>query len=145
MSGAGEDLERRCRELVNAKRMGDWDSEPVAFVEREIAVTLEQLDNLRRRHEVQSHSMTERECEIDSRILNLYPRPLHYTGQIWTERITMINKLVNTLVTLEGQQRRAAIEYDRRAEALHNRLLQLLNMRDQVHEPDGHPRDSTET
>ena len=44
----------------------------------------------------------------------------------------IIHQLTTALVTIDNQNRRMAVDYDKRMQTLHDRLLQLLNMRDQL-------------
>ena len=88
------------------------------------------------------HRLLGRECEIETRIMNLRPHPRNYLGNRWEERHKMINQLTTALVRIENHHRRIAVDYDKRMQALHDRLLRLLNMRDQLYLHDGHSEDT---
>ena len=54
----------------------------------------------------------------------------------------MINQLTNVLVRLEDQIRRVSVEYERRIQQLQSRLLELLNMHEQLNPENGNTSDT---
>ena len=74
--------------------------------------------------------------------MNLYPLPYQNLGSEWIDRTKLINQLTNVLARIDEHYRRNAAEYDKRMHLLHDRLLQLLNMREQLNQEDGHSPDT---
>jgi hypothetical protein len=142
MTRTAEDLEKKCRDLLRATRKEGEDATPATLIEREMELTLDHIQRLRRHDRRQRYRLLERECEIETRIMNLRPHRRNYLGNRWEERHKMINQLTAALVRMENHHRRVAVDYDKRMQALHDRLLRLMNMRDQLYLHDGHSEDT---
>lgn len=142
MSRTTDDLEERCRGWLRAAGKGGDGDMPATMIEREMALTLDHIDKLRRHDRRIRHELLERECDIETRITRLCPLPHIYVDPHWAARNKLINQLTNVLVRIEEHQHRAAVDYDRRMQTLHDRLMQLLNMREQLRHHDGHSEDT---
>ena len=110
---------------------------PGTFVERELALTLDHIQRLRQRDRRLRRGLLERECDIDTQIMNISPSAHRYMPHRWAEQSRMIIQLTAALAAVEDQRRRVNVDYDKRMQTLHDRLLQLLNMHAQLHQYDG--------
>jgi len=141
MRRVGKSLEERCRDLLTATWNHSRAATPATLLERELALTLDHIEGLRHQNQHSRFSLDHLRCDIESRMLNLQPLPRHYVGYRWAQQQQMINQLTNARVRLEESQRRLLVEYGNRMRELHDRLLELLNMREQVREDDGDSAD----
>ncbi len=125
-----ENLETRCRRLVNSQRAET--SDPASLIEHEIALTLEQIDSLRSQEHQLENRLTKREMDLKTRILNLKTPALEYDWDRWAKRKQMTHQLETSLVRLEQQFQGLAVEREKRLHTLQDRLLELWNRREQV-------------
>lgn len=131
----GDDLEKKCRELVRGDRQQS--NEPAALIRREIALTLHQIDVVRRQDEELRRQLEQQRLGIGSKILNLEPLP-HHSAQFWFERNRLMNQLKHTEIRLGQQSLRLALDSRKTLNDLHDRLLQLLNKHEQLDSSDLH-------
>ncbi len=127
---ASENLEARCRRLINRQRPET--SDPASLTEHEIALTLEQIDSVRSQEHQLEDRLTKREIDLKTRILNLKTPPLEYNWDRWARRKQMTHQLETSLVRLEQQFQGLAVEREKRLHTLQDRLLELWNRREQV-------------
>lgn len=124
-------LEKKCRNLLRRKDHVQDHAMPVALVDREMNLILDQIDAVRRQDLELRNRLDEQRLEIESRILNQEPL-LHHSSQFWFERKRLTNQLKYTLVRLEQQIFRFTIENQKSIHTLQKRLLELWNMHDQL-------------
>ncbi len=127
---ASENLEARCRRLVDSQRTET--SDPSNLIEHEIALTMEQIDSVRSQEHQLENRLTEHEMDLKTRILNLKTPPLEYDWDRWAKRKQMTHQLETSLVRLEQQFQGLAVEREKRLHTLQDRLLALWNRREQV-------------
>ncbi len=127
---SSENLEARCRRLVNSQRAET--SDPASLIEHEISLTLEQIDAVRSQEHQLEDRLTKREIDLKTRILNLKTPPLEYNWDRWARRKQMTHQLETSLVRLEHQFQGLAVEREKRLHTLQDRLLELWNRREQV-------------
>ncbi len=132
MSHAAENLERRCQEVLKTSPMEDPEGTPKTILEREMALVLDHIERLRRQDRDTRHQLSKRQNEIETRILNLQPLPNHYLSHHWEERQSLISQLTGSVLRLEDHQQRVAVDTEKQIQAIQIRLLQLLNMRQQL-------------
>ncbi len=75
--------------------------------------------------------------------MNIRPSYYRYMPHRWVEQSKMTVKLTAALAAVENQRRRVNVDYDKRMQALHDRLLQLLNMHAQLHHYHGNSEDTS--
>lgn len=124
-------LEKKCRYLIrriSTKENGT----PATLMEREIALTLEQIDSSRSQNRELRERLDQQRLGIETSILNLEPLR-HLPGSLFLERTRLKNQLKHTLVRLEQQFQRQIADGQRTLHALQTRLLELWNMRVQLH------------
>jgi len=137
-----EDLERICRDVVERARLDEGGDPAGASVVQEMALALDHVQRLRRRSRGFKFALLERECEISTEIMGVRPATWHYMPGDWMERKKMVFKLTTALARVEHQRLRADFDYDKQTMALHDRLLQLLNIHAQLRQYDGIPQDT---
>ena len=117
-------LEERAGETIRQRVPGSWDSgDPSLMIVREIALTLDHLDKVRKLHEHLARGLLRLECYIDTEIIQREPRPPVYEDPRLRER----DMLRGRLLQIEQERRRLAIIRDEKLQALHDRLLTLMN------------------
>ena len=92
-------------------------------LEEEIALTLEQLAQVRALHNNIEHQLLLLECAIDTDLLQLEPRPHHYGDQHQGE----INTLKGRILTIAFERQKLSKEKQEKEQHFHDRLLSLLN------------------
>ena len=122
--------------------MEDPEGTPKTFLEREMALVLDHMERLRRQDRNLRDQLSKRQCDIETRILNLQPLPNHYLSHHWLERQLLINQLTRSVLRLEDHQRRVAVDTEKQIQAIQIRLLQLLNMRQQLPQDHGDSPDN---
>ena len=137
-----DDLERRCRDLLRASHENEESETPATFVQRELALTLNHIQRLRRRDRHAHQGLLERECDIETQIMNIRPSDHRYMPHRWAEQSRMVIQLSASLAAVEDQRRRVNVDYDKRMQTLHDRLLQLLNMHAQLYHYHGNSEDT---
>ena len=122
----GESLEDKAQSIV-----GDIKEERVApsFVDDDIALTLDHLARIRDLHNQLRHRLVRLECYVDTEIIQRSPRPPFY----YDDRLEERDRLRNKLFKIEEQRRKLAITEEEKLQALHDRLLALMNKHGQLH------------
>ena len=138
-----DDLERKCRDVLRAVQGDEDDETPASFVERELALTLDHIRRVRQQDRHFRRGLLERECDIETQIMNIRPSYYRYIPHRWVEQSKMVIRLTAALTAVETQRNRLIVDYDKRMQALHDRLLQLLNMHAQLHQDHGNSEDTS--
>lgn len=135
MRKTSETLEEKARRLVidTAKRAPN---EPIPkIVERQIALTLDQIARFRSLHEKLSDSLQMMKCYTTTELIRMEDRTPKYSFYRFPER----EKLQRSLLRIEQERRRLMITKEEKLQDLHNELLSLLNKHAQLHPPNnGH-------
>ncbi len=135
MMQAAQDLERRCRQLVHSL---DAKSDPTDSVVEEVALTLDQIDDVRRQEKRLRDRLSDRELDLKSKIMNLKTPLLEYDWDKWARRKQMVHGLEKNLSGIEQQVQRLAVDRESKIHGLLDRLWGLWKMRDQL--GDGEPQ-----
>lgn len=118
----GERLEARASEIVRRDHSGERD--PVtSTIEREIALMLSHINRARALHRTIHLNLLHQECYIDTDIRQREPTPPVYRDPRLPER----DRLRDRLREIERERRNLAAIYEEKLQALHDRLLVLLN------------------
>lgn len=121
-------LEDRARHTAQELDNRDWDLSVQSMVEREIALTVDQIDRFQQLHEELHRSLMQTECYIDSDLMQMEQRTPRYSPDRFPER----DKLQRRLTEICRERRNLAITREERMRELHNRLLLLLNRHSQL-------------
>ncbi len=143
MSHIVDDLEDNCRRLVRKSKKQSPEQTPATFVVRKIALYLDQLDRLRNQQRDLGRRFVDKELYIDSQIMNLRNRPSLTNN--WFEQTRLRNEYDRRLDQNEWQAQRMAMDYESQLQQLQLRLLELVNMYDQLSLEHGDLPDSEKT
>ena len=124
-----DDLEQRARDAISSR--SSWEVEGFSassLLEDEIALTLHQLNNLRRRGGKMEHGLQHEESEINTELLQMEQRTPRYSPYRYPER----EKLQRRRSRVLEQARRFTVAHADKLDVLHSRLLALLNRHRQV-------------
>ena len=111
----------------------DWDRVSLdrsveSILKREIALTLEHIENLRNFNHANLGRLLLIETYIDTEILQMEKSAQRYSWENLPEK----EKLQRSLFELERERRNTWIKYGEKLESHHNRLLSLLHKHVQV-------------
>ena len=143
MTRAAENLERKCREVLRTSPMEDPEGTPKTFLEREMALILDHMERIKRQDRDIRDRLSKRQCDIENRILNLQSPPNHYLSHPSKDQQSLINQLTGSVLRLEDHQQRVAVDTEKQIQAIQIRLLQLLNMRQQLPQYHGDSPDNS--
>jgi len=138
------DLEEKCKRLLNSSRPHDLFALPSLMIEREMALTLEHLNRSRRRKSKLLNELESISQEIGNRLVNLRRLP-HEPPELWIDRDKIRNQLTTALVRLESQKIRIVSDYEREMQSHEIGLLKLLNKHEQLNMHNGNPGPTSET
>ena len=124
--GFSELLENRAQEIV--ARKAEPDTSPLSALEREIRLTLDQIERHRKLHANLRRSILRQECQLGTEIIQREPRPPVYVDDRLPER----DRLRDRLRKLDRERRSLAVEEESGLQAFHDRLLTLVNRHEQT-------------
>ncbi len=125
---SSERLEQRARELTRRNGWRDGKDPITAIVEREVALTLDHLDELRQVHRRIHRSLIRHECYLGTEIIQREPTPPAYEDPRLPER----DRLRDRLRKIDEERRRWAAQYAKECQTLLDRLLSLVGRREQL-------------
>ena len=128
-----ESKARKLTERMNQDRERDTTLDTST---REMALTLDQIDGLRRSHEKVRRNLLRQECYLETEITQREPRPPVYEDSRLPER----DRLRDRLRAVEKERRRLLLSEEEALRPLHDRLLSLFNRHDQLRFPSGAAR-----
>lgn len=100
----------------------------LATLTREMALTVDQLEGIRKVHDKARRSLLRQECYLDTEITQREPRPPVYEDPRLPER----DRLRDRLRAVEKERRKLLLSEEEQLRPLHDRLLTLLNRHDQL-------------
>ncbi len=125
-----ERLEERARALTEQRTEKNDDRTLSSMLRRDIALTVNQIDDFRKLHERLRRNLHRIECYIQTEITQREPREPVYEDRRIAERDMLRARLLN----VEQERRRLAVSEEERLQAMHGRLLALMNKRSYVEE-----------
>lgn len=128
MENFSDNLERRARSLVQDSDTGTWDLSIQSMLEREVALTIDHIENLHTVHKKLSESMLQQECYIDSELMQMEERTPRYSPYRFPER----EKLQARLSEVAKERRDLETAHQEKLRQLHSQLLALLNRHSQL-------------
>lgn len=121
-------LEARARGLVGRLDMQSWEVSPVSTLEREIALTLHELEQTRALHDTVSRSITKSQCDANTELMQMEARTPRYSLYRFPER----EKLQRRQLRIEQERRNLVLAEERELRALRRQLLSLLEQHAQL-------------
>jgi len=121
-------LEDKANELAAAIPRNAWDVSIPATLRREIALTVEQVEQLRNQYDRQIRKLLRIECYVGTELLQLREGLPLYTNAHFPETV----KLHQRLFEIEKQRRDLSLRLDEKNLDLESKLLTLINQHDQL-------------
>lgn len=118
-------LEQRANRIAKKinRSNGNRDMSPLSVLEQEIAMTMENIVRLRHVKDSQLDSLLQMEIYTDTELMQMEARTPKYSAYRFPER----EKLQRRLLHIEEERRRMALSHEEKEQAMHERLLSLLN------------------
>lgn len=130
-----DDLEDKCRSIVHKLAKQSAEPTPVTFVGREMAVLIDQVSKVRGQKKKLKAQLLDKELHLDTQILNLNSRPSLKNN--WLEQTRFRDEYTSRIDNAKWQHERLAMDNESTLRKLHMRLLELLNMYDQLSDQHG--------
>lgn len=121
-------LEDKACQLAEEVKSRHWDTSIPATIRREIALAVDQINRQRELHEQQLRRLLRIECYVDTDLLQLQQRIPRYMPYHFPEK----EKLKKRLFEIEKERRNLTLRLEDRHQSLEDRLLNLLNKREQL-------------
>ncbi len=121
-------LEDKANELVAKLPRQAWDVSIPATLRREIALTVEQIEQLRNQYDRQFRKLLNIECYVGTELRQLRAGIPLYTHAHFPET----EKLHKRLFDIEKQRRDLSLRLDEKNRGLESKLLTLINQHDQL-------------
>lgn len=81
-----ETLEKKARQLRAKLKQDSWDLSLPSMLKREIALTVDQLDQMRKLRNDQLSSLQKNECDINTELMQMEARTPRYSPYKYPER-----------------------------------------------------------
>ena len=131
-----ETLEKKARQLKTGLKQDSWDLSLPSIIKREIALTVDQIDQTRKLRDDQLNSLQKNECEINTELVQMEDRTPRYSPYKYPER----EKFLRSLHGIEAERRRTKAYTEERLRSLEGRLLALMNKHEQIQTLDNEHR-----
>ena len=128
MQSFSEKLEERYREIFKTPNNDKSYFPQSPLIEDDIALTLNQIDELKSRGKDTIQSLLESECYIGTELIQMEARTPRYSPYRFPERA----KLQNRLARIAEERRRFKLTHAEKLDSLHNFLLSLLKKHQQL-------------
>lgn len=128
MAGFGKTLEEKADQFLGGARNEPWDRSVTGMLRREIALTVDQLERLKGRHDEQFRRLLQVECSLDTELMQMDARSPRDVPYHFPER----QKLKQRLFDIEKERRKLSLQLEEKTQSLENRLLSLINKHDQI-------------
>jgi hypothetical protein len=123
-----KNLEDKANELAARHRNTRWDNSIPGMIGREIALTLDQLEQVKFLSRDQARRLLQQECAINTEIKEFHQSIPWYTSGRFPEE----QKLKQRLFDIEKERRMLDQQYHEKRRNLEDRLLSLLNKHQQL-------------
>lgn len=118
-------IEARARRIDFGIDEPTWNKSPLAIIKREIALTIDRIDEARTLEKLLRDSLLDVECKVGTEILSIDQRSPQYSSRRFPER----EKFQRRLFEIEAERRKHKVKYRENIEKLHSHLLSLLHKR----------------
>ncbi len=123
-----ETLEKKARRLKAGLKQDSWDLSLPSIIKREIALTVDQIDQTRKLRDDQLDSLHKNECDINTELIQMEDRTPKYSSHKYPER----EKFLRSLQSIEAERRKTKVHTEDKLRSLENRLLALMNKHEQI-------------
>jgi len=121
-------LEDRAKELAADISRPGWDTSIPSMLRREIALTVEQLEQLKLLTRNQMRGLLRQECGIHTEIMQQRQGIPWYTQAHFPDEQTWQQRLFE----IEKERRKLVIQYHDKQKSLEDHLLSLINKHEQL-------------
>jgi hypothetical protein len=121
-------LEEKANQLAAYPHKKQWDDSIPSVLRREIALTVEQVQRLRERHDEQFNRLLRVECYVDTELMQMEQRQPMYAPYHFPEK----DKLKQRLFDIEKERRNLSLKLEEKTQNLETRLLDLINKHQQL-------------
>ena len=128
MRNLNETLRRKASQLGSDLGRKQWDTSASAITRREIALTLNQMDQAERLHEKQLCRLLRIECYVDTELMQMKERMPRYSSYWYPEK----EKLHKRLFEIDRERRSLQLKLEEKLRPLEDRLLGLVNRHEQL-------------
>ena len=123
MSNFSKSLEEKAEFLASVPKRELWDKSISSIVRREIALTVDQINRLKKKHEEQFRRLLRIECYVDTDLMQLEQRIPRYVPYHFPER----EKFKQRLFEIEKERRELSLKLEKETRGLEDKLLSLVN------------------
>ena len=107
-------LEKKGKELAASSSKKSWDNSVSSIVRREIALTVDQIQRLKKLYENQFKKLLQQECAIDTDLIQLEQRIPRYSRYIFPEK----EKLKHRIFLIEMERRDLSLRLEEKTQGL---------------------------
>jgi hypothetical protein len=123
MSKFTKSLEEKADQLASVPKKERWDRSISSTIRREIALTVDQIQRLKKQHEEQSRRLLRIECYVETDLLQLEQRQPIYAPYHFPEK----EKFKQRLFEIEKERRNLNLKLEKETRGLEDKLLSLVN------------------
>ena len=98
------------------------------MIRREIALIVDQIEQLKEKHDEQFRRLLKVECYIDSDLMQMEQRQYRYVPYHFPEK----DKLKQRLFEVEKERRDLSLKLEEKTQGLEEKLLNLINKHEQL-------------
>ena len=128
MSKFTKSLEEKAEHLASVPKREQWDKSIPSILRREIALTVDQIKRLKKKHEEQFLRLLRIECYVDTDLMQLEERIPRYVPYHFPEK----EKFKQRLFEIEKERRNLNLKLEDKSRSLEDRLLSLINKYEQL-------------
>jgi len=128
MTKFAKSLEEKANVITTCPKKEWWDTSIPAMIQREIALTLDQIKRLKERHDEQFLRLLRLECYVDTDLMQMEQRQPRYMPYHFPEK----EKLKQRLFDIEKERRNLNLRLEEKTQGLEDRLLGLINRHEQL-------------
>lgn len=124
----GKTLEDKADQLAAEANIIQPNTSIPEILRREIALTVDQIQRLRDRHDEQFRRLLRLECYVDTDLMQLQQRIPRYAPHHFPEK----EKFKQRLFDIEKERRSLSLRIEEKTQSLEDRLLNLINKHEQL-------------
>lgn len=121
-------LEEKANDIAAFPEKQLWDTTIPAMLQREIALTIDQIKRLKERHDEQFRRLLKLECYVGTDLMQMEQRQPRYLPYHFPEK----EKLKQRLFDIEKERRNLSLRLEEKTQGLEDKLLSLINKHKQL-------------
>ena len=128
MSKFTKSLEEKAELITSVPKREQWNKSIPSIVRREMALTVDQIKRLKKRHDEQFRRLIRLECYVGTDLMQLEQRQPRYIPYHFPEK----EKLKQRLFDIEKERRNLNLKLEEKTQGLEDKLLSLINKHEQL-------------